>query len=793
MLDDLRLALRSLVRSPRCTAAIVLILMLGIGANTAVFGIVDAVLLRSPVAGLVRIDERKNSRPIPGVSAADYLRWNGRADLFSQTAALYRDSLIVTGAGDPDQVVAQSVSAGLFTMLEARAHLGRTLLASDERNFPNAAVLSDHLWRRMFHGDPAVVGRTLSVAPDVYTVVGVMPADFEFPDANTEMWIPLRLTPSAGGIFQVAAILRPGVTIERVRGALAIVAQQMQQENPKDNSGTRFEVLPWSDEPARNYQLTLWFILAAVGLVLLIACADAGGLLLGRAAARQKEMAIRASLGAGLWRVIRQALGESLVLTAVGGAAGIALAHYLLAFLVKRLAALPIVFPHMRGAGINGRVLLFSMALCLLTACFFSLAPVMLASHKDLQAVLRGGQAGGGKNRSSRLFSSLIACQSAFAFLLLAGSGLMIRSLMRLEQADHGFHADHVLTLRVPIGSRRGASASRYDTRPRQMAYLHDLLQRVERVPGIRAAAVVNNLPLSDVNTAIDFASLDGNHVALAARTVSPRYFEAMGIPLIAGRTFTEADQAGAKGVVVINQYLARQWFGSRNPIGLSMPADPARSPATIVGVVRDAAQMSYDQPAKAEIYLPYQQLWFGAFMSTVVVRTVASDPLALAAALRKAIREVDATQPVVKVETLEDVVADSIWRPRFSAWVFSVLGGLALLLTGTGVYGIVAYTSARRSREVGIRVAVGAAPAQVAALVLRDALKPLALGLAGSMAVALFLSRWMASLLYEIGATDPVTYLAVAIVLLGTGTAASVGPAWRAASGDPLQALRSE
>jgi putative ABC transport system permease protein len=767
MIRDLQWALRWLRKNPRFTATITLILALGIGANTAVFSIVDAVLLRArpyETSGrLVRVDETKTQWPISGVDAKDYLRWRERGDLFAQSAGIQRDSLTVTGAGEPDQVVAQRVSPGLFAMLGVRAQLGRTLLASDEQNFPNAAVIGDRLWRRMFHADPAAIGRSLTVEPDVYTVAGVMPPEFEFPDANTEMWIPLRLNARAGGLMQVAALLQPGVPLDRARGALAILAQQLQQEDPKGNAGLKFTVAPWRDEPARNYQLTLLFILAAVGLVLLIACADTGGLLLGRAVERQKEMAIRASLGAGFWRVMRQMLAESLVLAVAGSAAGIALAHFALQFLVKRLAALPIVLPHMRGAALNGRVLAFNGALCLLLACLFSLAPVWLLFRTDLQAVLRGGQAGGPR-RSTRLFAILIACEAAFAFLLLVGSGLMIRSLIRLEQSDHGFHPDHVLTLRVPIGNMRGLPIGKYNTKPRQMAYLRDLVQRLERVPGIRAAAVVNNLPLSGVNTSIDFKGLDGQRLLLATRTISPRYFAAMGIPLLAGRAFTEADQAGAPGVVIVNQYLARQLFGNRSLLGLPLPEDrPGPKPA-VVGVVKDSAQMSYDQPAEGELYIPYQQFVFGAFMSTVVVRT-SGDPLALANAFRKAVWDVDANQPVVKVETMEDVVADSTWRPRFSAWVFSVLGGLALLLTATGVYGVVAYTTARRAREVGIRVALGARPAQVAALVLRDAMKPLAIGLALSLIAALMLSRWLGSLLYEIGASDPATYLGVAIL----------------------------
>ncbi len=796
MVRDFQWALRWLRKNPRFTAIVVAILALGIGANTAVFSIVDAVLLRvrpyEASGRLVRVDETKNDRPIAGLSAIDYLRWRDRSDLFRESAGIQRDTFTVTGAGEPDQVTVQRVSPGLFAMLGVRAQLGRTLAPSDEQNAPRAAVLSDRLWRRMFHADPGVIGRSLVVEPDVYTVVGVMPPEFEFPDANTEMWVPLHINAGSGGLMRVAALLQPGVPVERAHGALAILAQQLQQEDRKGNAGLQFTVTPWRDEPARSYQLTLLFVLAAVGLVLLIACADTGGLLLGRAVERQKEMAILASLGAGFWRVMRQRLAESLVLAVAGSAAGIALAHFALQFLVKRLAALPIVLPHMRAASLDGRVLAFNAILCLALSGLFSLAPVLLASQTDLQAVLRGGLAGGGVKRSTRLFAVLIAAEGAFAFLLLVGSGLMIRSLIRLEQSDHGFHPDHVLTLRVPIGNMFGAPTGKYSTKPRQMAYLHDLLQRINRVPGIRAVAVVNNLPLSGVNTAVDFKGLDGKRLLLATRNISPGYFAAMGIPLLAGRAFTEADQAGAPGVVIVNQYLARQLFGERNPVGLPLPEDRPGTLPTIVGVVKDSAQMSYDQPAKGEMYIPYQQMLFGAFMSTVVVRTV-GDPLTLVNSLRRAVWDVDANQPVVKVETMQDVVDDSIWRPRFSAWVFSVLGALALLLTAAGVYGVVAYTTARRVREVGIRVALGARPWQVALMVLGDALKPLAIGLALSLIAALMLSRWLASLLYEIGAGDPATYVGVAILLLGIGLAASSGPAWRAALGDPMQALRAE
>ncbi|MEO7143884.1 MAG: FtsX-like permease family protein, partial [Bryobacteraceae bacterium] len=550
-------------------------------------------------------------------------------------------------------------------------------------------------------------------------------------------------------------------------------------------------VSPWQETVPRQYRLTLVFILAAVGLVLLIACADVASLLLSRAVERQKEIAIRASLGAGFWRVCRQLLAESLVLAVLGSAAGIVTAYYALQFLSKQLAVLPIALPHIQGIELNRRVLLFNTVLCLLLACLFSLAPVFLAVKTDLQAVLRRGHSAGGSKTSRRLFSLLIASEAAFAFLLLAGSGLMIRSVIRLQQADHGFRPHHVLTMRVPVGTRTSPfPAGKYGTKPSQMAYYHELLERLQRVPGVSAIAVVNNLPLSGFNTSTPLPRPDGTSTLTASRTISPQYFSAMGIPLVKGRIFSDADRTGSPRVAIVNEFLARQLFPGRDPIGQILPGPPPT--ATIVGVVKNSAQMSYEQPAQAELYLPYQQVIFGVFLSTVVVRTP-GDPLALASALRKEVWSVDPSQPIMKVETMNDVVADSIWRPRFSAWVFSILGGLALLLTAAGVYGVIAYTTTLRAREVGIRVALGASPSQIVAAILRDAMIPMLAGLAISLAAAALLSRLLSSLLYEISPTDPATYIGAAALLLAIGAIASARPAWKAAVADSLSALRTE
>ncbi len=794
---DLLWALRWLRKDPFFTTAIVFILALGIGANTAIFSLVDAVLLRpSPYRSaerLVRIEEG-TSRVWSGVPVKDYLRWAGRSDIFERIAPYIRDTVTLTGDGGPEQVIAVR-SLGLFPMLGIPARLGRSLIASDdEEGSRNVAVLSDRLWRRRYHADPDVVGRGITISNEAYRIVGVMPADFEFRYSEAELWTPLRLTPTSPWL-QVVARLRAGVSVTQARSALGIVAQQMEQDEPKDHSGFKIVVTPWRDIPDQKYKLTLIFVLAAVGLVLLIACADVGSLLLSGAVERQKEIAIRASLGAGPWRIARQLLSESLVLAVFGSLAGIVVARSLLELLTKQLAGLPIVLPHLQRVALNGRVLAFNLVLCLLIAILCSLAPVLLAARTDLQAVLRGGQAAAGPRGSSRLFSTLIGLEAGFAFLLLVGSGLMIRSLVRLQQEDHGFHPDHVLTLRVPVGTlTQQRPTGKYHTLPRQMEYYREILERVKTVPGIKAAAIVNNLPLSGINSSLDFnlRGPDGQPLPTSARTISPQYFAAMGIPLMAGRAFADSDRTGAPDVAIINEYLARQLFPDRNPLGEKLTAGSNAPGPTIVGVVKDSSQMSYELPAQGEVYIPYQQYIFAAFMSTLVVRTE-GEPTALAAAIRKQVWAVDPNQPVVKVETMKEVIANSIWRPRFSAWIFSVLSGLSVLLTAIGVYGVVAYTSALRAREVGIRVALGATTHHVLAVILRGAMIPLVSGLGLSVVATLLLSRLLTNLLYGVSSSDPVTYLSAGALLLLTGAAASARPAWRAATRDPLGTLRAE
>ncbi len=477
-----------------------------------------------------------------------------------------KDAVTLIGGRQPDQFFALRTSSELFSLLGVRARLGRTLLGSDDAfEAPNAAVLSHRLWQRQFYADPDVVGKVVTVADEAVTIVGVMGPEFEFPNSTVEMWLPLRLTSEETNWVDVLARMKEGVSLAHIQNAIGIVSRQLEQEDPDKNAGIKLVVSPWRPDVEPQYELTLVLILVAVGLVLLIACADVASLLLSRAVQRQKEIAIRVALGAGFWRVMGQLLAESFILAALGSIAGLAMAHYALRYLSQQLAALPIILPRIQHVEIDERTLVVSVVLCLLVTGFCSLAPMLFASRTDLQTVFRGGQ-GTAPKGSARLFNFLVASQAAFAFLLLVGSGLMVRSVIRLQEADKGFRPDGVLTIRVPIGALAGPLPAKYQTMPLQVAYYDEVLERIEQVPGVNEVALVNNPPLSRINTSLTMPMPDGRGVL--ARIVSSRYFAAMGIPLLAGRLFSDADHTDAPPVAIINEYLARHLFPDRDPLG---------------------------------------------------------------------------------------------------------------------------------------------------------------------------------------------------------------------------------
>jgi len=791
--QDVRQALRLPRRSPAFAMAVVAILTLGIGASTAVFSVVDAVLLRPPAFAspdqLLQIKSAGSRRGWFYLS--EYRLMEGRDDLFKGTAAYRRVLVTLTGGGEPDQLFAVRGSSELFRVLGVQPRLGRTMESADNVGGTPVAAISHRLWHRRFHASADVLERSITVFGKELRIVGVMPPEFEFPVSNVDLWVPLAEEAESRDGLHIVARKRDGVSLEQIRGAMQVVQSQIRETDPGRNGEVEVTASPWRQEIEPQYELSMILVLTGVGCVLLIACANVAGLLLGRAAQRQREIAIRSSLGADRWRVARGLLAESLLLSVAGGVAGVALSHYLLGWAAHQLAGLPIVLPHLQHVALNERALSATILICLAVAVLCSLAPILFAGRTRARAALSSGERGG-RHGSGPLFSFLVGSQAAFAFLLLVGSGLMITSMVRLEGADKGFATDNILTMRVPSSSMSGPRSAWTKSQEQLANQYQQLIERIERIPEVEAAAYVSNLPLSGFSMTLTFAGDDGQKLGFFARSVSPDYLHVMRIPLLSGRHFGEDDGEGAPRVAIINEFLARQLFADRDPIGRLLPSQDPEKGIQVVGVAKNSWQSHFDRPIRAEIYLPYKQLIRWPISSAVVLRT-SREPSAMAEQLRAEVWTVDPDQPVLKVETMEQVFLSAIWRPRFSAWILSTLGALALLLSAVGVYAVVAYTSSLRLREVGIRMAVGATPRDVVGLILKDSLTPLAIGLATGGVMALLLSGVMAGVLYETQGTEPEAYLGAAALMLAVGAAAGLRPALRAAGSEPLSVLRAE
>jgi|GEM_PF-1100922 len=795
LFQDARQAVRLWSRSPAFALSVGGILALGIGAATAAFSVVDTVLFQPPSfrapEELVRITGEG--------SRGGSFRWAEhellaeRTDLFQASAAYSWDMVTVTGADPavdpaqepPDQVWSARVSPGLFEVLGVGVGLGATL----EAQGGDAVVISHRLWHRRYRGSSDVLGRRLTLSGEPYRIVGITPHEFEFPVPNVDLWMPLRPEQDARVNAKVVARLRQGVTLEQTQQALVVVEQRIRELDPERNAELRLKTNLWQDRVDEPYERTMALVLAGVGCLLLIACANVSGLLLGRTARRRREIAIRSSLGAGRWRTARGLLAESLLLTSAGSLAGVSFAHLLLRWLTGGLSSLPIILPRIQHLELDGRSLVAAVAVCLVTGTLASIAPILFAGRTPARAALASGDRAGRKG-AGRLFSLLAGSQAAFAFLLLVGSGLMLQSLLRLVESDKGFQTENIVTMRTPVGTARSPRPEAR-TQEQLAAHYQALLEGVERVPGVESAAYVSNLPLSGLRTTLIFPGEDGARWGASVRSISPAYLDVMRIPLLSGRGFDESDREGAPRVAIINEFLARELFGTEDAVGRVVPWNREQS-IRVVGVAKNSWQYRFDRPIIAEMYVPYRQSLRFEFVSTFVLRT--SRPTAeIADELRAAVWSFDPEQPIVKIETMDEVLWSAIWRPRFAAWLFTALGALALLLSACGVYAVVAFTTAMRMREAGIRMAVGARPADVVRLVLADALRPLAVGLAAGALAAYLLSGFLSAVLYETQGVDPTAYLGAGGVLLTVGAGAGLGPALRAAGSDPLEVLRAD
>ena len=802
MLADLRYALRQLAKSPGFTAVAVLTLALGIGACTAIFSVVDGVLLRPlDYAQPDRIVVVRSSAPpeFPefSVSPPDFLDWEKQARSFSHLAAATGASLNLTGDGEPQRLNGIKVTARYFDVYGVQPALGRTFLpGEDAAGKSHVAVLSYPCWQRLFAGATDVLGRALQLNGEPYTVVGVTPPGFGAAN-KTDAFVPMAFTPDETandnrGAHYVSVIgrLKPGVTAAQADAELKLIAARLAQQYPDSNKGWTAFALPLLDYSVRDVRVVLWTLLGAVGCVLLIACANIANLLLARATARHREISIRAALGAGRARLVRQLLTESVVLALAGGAAGVLVSRWGLDAL---LALAPASLPRTADIHLDGGVLAFSLLLSLATGILFGLAPAWLAARTDVNEALkqgaRGTTEGGGRGR---LRSTLLVLEVAFALVLLASAGLLVRSFGRLAHVDPGFNPENATLIRLSL------PAKKYGQPAQQAAFADALLSRLSALPGVQAAGLTHSMPLvGDYNLSFE---IQGRPVAPSGQpsasyySVTPGYFPAMGIRLVRGRLFTARDDAKAPRVAIVNEAFVRQHFPHEEVLGHRIYiTNTARTPESwreIVGVVADVTQSGVDRVTPAQTYEPFAQQPFDSL--NVVVRT-SSSPAALLGALRPTVYSVDKDQPVRGIQPLEEIMAASLSRQRFATLLLAIFSLVALVIAAVGIYGVMAYNVTQRTGEIGIRMALGAQPRDVLGLMFRHGARLVGLGLVLGLAGTLATARVLGSLLFHTSTRDPLTLAAITLLLGAVAALACLIPARRATRVDPMTALRAE
>ena len=806
--QDARYGARTLIKNPAFTLTAVITLALGIGANTAIFSIVNELLLRPlPFGDAERIvmlwEVSPGGRRQNNTSRANFQAWRERSTTFESMAAFSDQRLNLTGDGEPEEVSVQLTTPELFQVLGVEPLLGRTLMPEDARpDAPKVAVLSNGIWQRRYGGDPQVVGRTISLNGAPCTVVGVMPAAFQWHIKRrsgsvrpAEIWaviaMPTQGPGTTGRFLSTVARLKPGVTLEQADAEMKTLAVSLEEEAPRFNKGFGAEVLPLREQLVGNVRPALLILLGAVGFVLLIACANVANLMLSRAAAREKEIAVRTALGASRMRVVRQLLTESLLLALLGSLFGLGLAS----FGIKALETIsPREIVDLQGVGINMTVLGWTLAVSLLTGLIFGLAPALETSRLNLNDALKeGGKGAGGQGAGRRLRSALVVAEVALALVLLASAGLLVKSFARLQQIDTGFHSENLLTMVVPLSERR------YREDSQVVGFFREANDRIRALPGVRSVGMVNYLPLyGGAGTETGFTvegrpePPPGEESGTNVRVADSEYFTTMGIPILRGRNFSDLESAEAKHVVLISEAMAREHFPAEDPLGKRILVDmfDKPTPTEIVGIVGDVRYDSLVNNPGPTVYFPLPELTY-SFM-TLVIRTN-GDPAAMAATVRREIRQIDADQPVSDVRAMDQVMADTVGRARFQTLLLTLFAGLATLLAAVGIFGVMNYSVTLRRREIGIRIALGAQPGQVLRLVLTHGflltLAGVVIGLAGSYA----LTRLLSDLLYGVGATDPATFATIVLLLTVVAMAACYLPARRALKIDPVQAIRNE
>ena len=806
LLQDFRYGLRSLLKAPGFTIVTLLTLALGIGANTAIFSVVNAVLLRAlPFRDpdqLMLVREVFGNSEQGSVSGPNFLDWKKQNRSFSGMTTWRGIALALVGAGEPEEIPAATADADYFKVLGIDPIIGRGFLPGEDQGQATVVVLSETLWRSRFGADSSILGRTISLSGQPYTVVGVVPANRVYP-GQVDAWLPLeyglgRSATRDSHSYDVAARLKPGVSVAQAQQDLSAIAKALEHEYPSSNTGRGAIVVPLTDDTVGTVRTALLLLTGAVGLVLLIACANVANLFLARAATRQREHAVRAALGAGQWRLTRQILVEAVTLSLLGGLLGLLLASWAIDLL---LALQPRGIPRLKEVGIDTTVLTFTLLISLAVGIGFGLVPALAMARQDPAESLRSEGRGTGTGRQrTRFRSALAVAQVSLALILLVGAALLIRSVRQLSSIVLGFRPQGATTFQLSI------SNAKYPDAHAQQAYIDRIIERLETVPGVRKAGAVYFLPLGNGFTSGDIsvegrpAAAPGHEEYAGYRIVAGDFLGALGATMRQGRALTPDDRAGAPLVTVVNEALVRKHFRGQNPIGqrITFGTPDSATWRQIVGVVADVRQSSLTDTPAPELYVPVDQmagdLWT-VFMTIPISFMVRSDvpSSTLGPAIKAAIHEVDPEQPVSQLREAGELLQVATARQRFSMSLLTLFGVLALVLATVGVYGVVAYGVTQRTRELGIRLALGARASSVQAMVLWQGLGLTLTGLVLGLVGALALSRLLTTLLYGVSPTDPRVIGMAVLVLALVSVIACLIPAIRATRVDPIEALRSE
>lgn len=807
MFQDLRFGLRLLLKTPVFTAIAVLTLALGIGANATIFSVVNAIWLRPlpyPEADQVALVLHRNTKR--GVdfelTPAGFFDLRRESKSFARLAAYVSQDFNLTGPGEPERLRGQLVSASLFPLLKVSPVAGRALKEDDDREgAPRVVMLSNGLWQRRFGAGPDVIGQTLTLDDQSYTIVGVMPAGFDFPDKRTELWAPIAFDPKAAndrGTYYLSCLARlnQGVTLTTAQSELDGIADNLTQAYPRSNTDLSFNVVSLHQNLVSGFKQALLVLLGTVAFVLLIACVNVANLLLARAAVRQKELAVRAALGAGRLRLIRQLLTESTLLALCGGALGLLIAVWGIQALKLISPAGPDAIARLDEVSLDWRVLGFTFGVSCLTGIIFGLAPALHISKPDLQYTLKEGGRGFVGARGQRLRGLLVITEIALSLVLLVGAGLLIRSFIRLQRVDVGFNPERLLTMRVEMSDSKAKDLAR------RVSFYQEVIERVESLPGVEAVGMVNAAPIVTPGIRA-FVTIEdkpdpppGQPQLTNCRVVSPDYFRALGVPLRAGRSLTAEDNTQASPVAVINQEMARRYWDDDDPVGKRFKFGPRASTAawlTVTGVVGDMRQAGLNAAPLPELYTPVTQAHVPWARPRFIFIRAAGDPMSLVAAVKSQIWAADKDQAICAVSTMEEIVADSLAARRFNLWLLGAFAALALVLASIGIYGVISYAVSQRRREIGLRMALGAGNRDILRLIVGHGLVLTLSGVATGLAASAVLTRLLSALLFDVSPTDPPTFAAVALLLTGVAVLACYLPARRATKVDPMVALRYE